>query len=125
MEHAAELKHLQQRIGQCQGNIKLQQAAIKEAEDRIKHERTTMHKLEQELQQLKKQSEAIIVSEHAMLRYFERVLKFNLQEIREKILPPSLEEKVRTLGSGTYPANGHRVRVKGNVAITILTDDEQ
>lgn len=59
----------------------------------------------------------LIVSEHAMLRYFERVVGFNLDDVRRTILPDSVREQVGTLGDGVYPCGGHSVLVRGRVVV--------
>jgi hypothetical protein len=66
----------------------------------------------------------IVVSEHAILRYLERVAGVNLDEVREKILSPSVRKYIDELGSGKFPQNGsetgkYRVVVKNRVVTTV------
>jgi len=61
------------------------------------------------------------VTEHAMLRYFERVLGFNLEEIEEKIVS-EISEAQKELGNGTYPSGVFKVVVKENTIVTIISE---
>lgn len=67
----------------------------------------------------------IIISEHAILRYIERVLQIPLEEIEQKIVSSTLKEQIKMLGDGSYPLeNGkYRIVVKDNIVVTILGDD--
>lgn len=62
----------------------------------------------------------IIVSEHAIVRYLERVENINISEVKEKILTPKLIEMVTTLGNGIFPLEGFRVKVVNRVVVTVL-----
>lgn len=61
------------------------------------------------------------VSEHAFVRYFERVVGFDLQEISDYILSPNNLSLIAQLGDGTYPLNEtHKFVIKQNTVTTIL-----
>lgn len=69
------------------------------------------------------QQSQVVVSEHALLRYAERVLGINLDEIRQKILTDDLRhliDKMAGTGNGkfTHP-DGYRLIVKNRVVATI------
>ncbi len=67
----------------------------------------------------------VTVSEHAILRYVERVLNIDIEAIKAKILQPQIKEQIQTLGNGTYPVNGEfKVRVRNNVIVTITHYNE-
>jgi len=61
------------------------------------------------------------VSEHAILRYLERVKELNIEEIEKEILNDDVLELIEKLGgSGKYPNNnGFRVVMKDNMVVTI------
>lgn len=61
------------------------------------------------------------VTEHAMLRYFERVLGFNLEEIEEKIVS-GISEAQKELGNGHYPSGLFKAVVKENTVVTIINE---
>jgi len=63
------------------------------------------------------------VSEHAIVRYFERVKGFNISEIENEILNDSVLDMVEKLGdSGRYPnSNNYIVVLKNSTVTTIIT----
>jgi len=64
------------------------------------------------------------VSEHALLRYAERVLGFNSKEISEMILTDKNKEIINTLGDCTIPLpNGCSAFVRSKTIVTILPKD--
>jgi len=63
------------------------------------------------------------VSEHAILRYLERVEGVNIGAIISKILHPKILEYSKTLGSGSFPhPEGFKVVIRDNVITTIIAD---
>jgi predicted transcriptional regulator len=61
-----------------------------------------------------------VVSEHALLRYFERVLGFDLNDIKAKVIPEKTAELIAKLGPGVYPVDGFKIKVKDNVVVTLV-----
>lgn len=83
-----------------------------------------MKKVEQiqaELVLLEKQTVKITITDHAIVRYLERVEGLNRKQIEQKILRPEILCMVNKLGgSGTYPGNdGFSVCMKNGVVKTI------
>ena len=92
------------------GNIDREINQLKSKEQSIK----------EEIKKLTTKSTEIIVSEHAILRYFERVLGFNLDDIKKEICTEEFLNLANTLGNGTYPiGESARAVVKNNVIVTI------
>jgi len=61
------------------------------------------------------------VSDHAIVRYLERVKGLDIDAIRKELLPDDVRQAT-LMGNGYYPVNGtHKVRVKDGVVITVLT----
>jgi len=76
-------------------------------------------KIREEIKKLKEGSK-IIVSEHAMLRYIERVLGIDLKEIERRILTDEVKEQYKIVGNGRFPINDEfRVLIRDNVVVTI------
>lgn len=64
----------------------------------------------------------MIVSEHAILRYLERVVKVDVEEVKRRVLTDDL--KGRILDDGLYPnPEGFRLVVRDGVIVTILCDE--
>ena len=67
-----------------------------------------------------KEDKGITVSEHAILRYLERVKLIDLKAIEEEIITEKLKSAVSILGgNGKYPLNGCRAILKNNTIVTI------
>jgi hypothetical protein len=66
-----------------------------------------------------KMPEIPVVSSHAIIRYCQRVLKINPQEISEVILTPEIIEMIKEGGDGDYRNKDFKVSVKNNVVTTI------
>lgn len=67
----------------------------------------------------------IVVSEHAYLRYFTRVLGFDLEQIKKEIVSPASEAAILNFRNGTFPGSGFKIKVKDNTVVTLLTPEEE
>lgn len=58
-------------------------------------------------------SSTLTVTEHAVIRYLERVEGLDVQAIKDKLATEELQNQVSVLGGGEYPVNidGNRVKV--------------
>ena len=72
-----------------------------------------------QIKQLKDRNIDPIVSEHALLRYIERVIGIDMDELRQKILTEEVKNFSRIFGDGTFPAEGFKVVVKDKKVVTI------
>lgn len=71
------------------------------------------------LKKLKKK--CIDVTEHAFLRFFERVLGYNLDEVSKWIVPDSLMDRINQYGDGVYSTDKYKIVVKNGKILTILS----
>lgn len=121
-EELKQLESLHARlVGKISG-LEVQQNETKKELSTLKQE---LNSVNQKIRALKHQSE-LIMSEHAILRYVERVLKIDLDSLVTSVVEDSdLLRQVETLGNGTYPMkNGdYKVVVKNNVIITVVGKD--
>ena len=114
----AKIKSIQTMIAKTQleiDNLKAQQRSIGES---MKLSR--LQKYEEELQSLKQRSKEIIVSEHAILRYLERVYKLDTNKLYEEIVTVELKNNYAKLGNGSYSIDSCMVKIVDNVVVTIL-----
>lgn len=95
-----------------------QDVAIKKQE--IKIVRDDLFGLKFKLRHKRNKVGAISISEHAIVRYFERVLGYDLDEIRKTILPDSTLKLAEKLGSGTFPANDFKIKIVDGMVITLF-----
>lgn len=60
-------------------------------------------------------------SAHAVLRYLERKLGINLDEIRAEILNEQILAQIEQFGSGKFPLDGGlKAVVKQNVVVSVI-----
>ncbi len=68
----------------------------------------------------------IIVSEHAILRYLERVRGINLQEVEEEILSEASKKIIGELGNCKISTEaGFKIVVRNGTVVTINTKQEK
>ena len=113
-----ELKKLQTQLTRINGKIS-EHKSLRDKENR------NIDKLLSEKRELKeaiaKMSDGVIVTEHAMLRYFERILGYDLKKIETEIATKQVRDSVSAFGDGTYEVNGKfTVRVKDGRVATIV-----
>jgi hypothetical protein len=65
----------------------------------------------------------IKISSHCMLRYFERILGYNLDEIKQNILTPKIKEQYFILGDGNYQNGNFVLVIKNDTVITLIDKD--
>ena len=109
-------------------NTRLQNAIkyINEARDNLSQneyyeQETIISTIRKEIKAIK--NEDIIVSEHAILRYFQYVLGFNLQDIIKNLLTDELRYNINIIGNGKFPVEnneGVKAVVKDNVIVTLI-----
>ncbi len=70
-------------------------------------------------------SQRISITDHAIVRYLERVLGMDMEAIRREICPPEVEKLARAIRSGNLPVPGKRYRlaITNFVVTTILTPE--
>ncbi len=78
---------------------------------------------------------SIIITEHAILRYLERVEGVDIERVKKDILDDKVLRQIKTLGTGYYPCTKRfeawknredmpfRIRVRDNSVVTVLTKE--
>lgn len=117
--NAHELKALQGQLAKAKADEKVK----KEAHIAATRELQVAHARTQSLQkQLDNAVKEPMVTEHALLRYIERVYKVDLEELKKQILTPTLVSAIKTLGSGKYPLEGGGKAVVQGLNVVSITD---
>lgn len=66
------------------------------------------------------------VSDHALIRYMERVYDLDFEKVREEMLPIEVQIAALTCGDGRYPIGDNFIAViKANTVVTILDQDRE
>lgn len=114
-------KELQSQLQKTLGEAEALKVEIAQKQREYAAKQTAAKEIEQRLDAANKSS-TITVTEHAILRYQERVQKVDTQKIKEEPLSPDILQMIATLGgSGKYPhKNGYHVIVKNNVVVSVI-----
>jgi chromosome segregation ATPase len=121
---SAKLKRLKRELRLLQDD----RAAIIQRHREITTERSRVDRgietVQNKIEALKRRGKSLIVSEHALLRYIERVMGVDLEDLKNEILTDDVLLKIKALQGcdGVYPSKGgFQLRVKDNTVVTILT----
>ena len=122
MKHldGAKIKNLQVMITKIKleiDDLKTQQRSIGES---MNKKLSMMQKYEEELQTIKERAKDLILSEHAILRYLERVYKLDTNKLYEEIVTQELKHNYARLGNGSYSVQDCMVKIVDNVIVTVL-----
>ena len=120
VQTASQLKQLQVRKDKMKTEIEGLQTDKKELNKSINERENKLGAINSQIKDLQTQSAEIIVTEHALLRYFERILGFDLEEIKQQIITPKIEGQIRALKSCKLPFEGHFLIVKGSSIVSIV-----
>ena len=119
IKSSQKLKQLQSRAAKLESEIKFLKQEMEEKQGDYHKARLQLKDIKYEIGQLKDKD--IVVSEHAMLRYLERAMGLDLDDIKQAILTEEIKAYVGKLGNGKYPiGNGLRVVVKDNVVVSVV-----
>lgn len=122
----AELKGLETRRQTADRELKGVMEELSKVQSRVSIAQAEIRKIDERLFQLKRSDKDIIISEHAILRFLERVKKIDIEATKKEILSDLARAQAKALGNGTFPVSAtHRVKVKDNTVVTILTPDEK
>lgn len=122
-KNATELKSVRTRIGKARAEWEVLEKEKKELYLKLDAKRDEINKLKQIEKDILKEEEANsdpIITEHAVLRYIERMMELDLDGITKVILPDKTKELIKQLGDGTYTVDGkYKAVVKNNAVVTI------
>lgn len=124
-----ELKALTSRREQVERRLKALQEESAALNQKISAEHREMSGIDAKISQLqakaKNQTKTVLITEHAILRYLERVKGVDLVQVKKEMVPDLVTQQIRAMGNGEYPVGTHSVKVKDNTVITILTKEEK
>lgn len=118
---AQELKGLQSRLEKAKGDQGTIRQAVSIAQKQLAAANKEVIQLEQQIRNLQEQASNPIVTEHAMLRWLERIEGRSLEDLCETILDPATVSQIKFAGGNCViqKANGPRLIVKNNAIVTV------
>lgn len=124
-----ELKHLATRREQAERRLKALREELTALDQKIRAETREIGSIDAQVAQLqakaKNSTKTVLFTEHAILRYLERVKGIDMEQTKKEMVPDLVTQQIRALGNGEYPVGTHSVKVKDNTVITILTKEEK
>jgi chromosome segregation ATPase len=118
MDETRKLKQLQSRLTGHKSDLEILKMDVKNKQREINEKQRAIRDIKNQLEIINQQG--LKVSEHAILRYFERVKGYNIEEIEKEILSNDLLDLTEKLGgNGAFPFKEHQLVLKNNTVVTI------
>ena len=76
--------------------------------------------VDQELQHQESRNVDAYVTDHAIVRYLERVKNLNREEIEKLVVPTAVWGKIYGGQDGTFDCGTHRIKVVDKTVVTVL-----
>lgn len=120
MKEVRQIKQLQSQLNILQGDAEALKIDISNKQKEHSQKMQSIARLKEEILKLGG-NDTLKISEHALVRYFERVKGYNIAEIEKEILSEDIIKLINTLGgNGQYPNKGFSIVMKNNTVITIV-----
>lgn len=120
MGKSQDLKRLNTQIGQCEGDVTALEEQRADVQSAIKTKQAELARLRTTRNALVANGGELVISEHAMLRYIQRVMGIDLDELAARVVSPAYRRRLATF-TGIVGGDGFRVRIKDGVAVTIIS----
>lgn len=121
-----QLKALQVRATKAGQEVNAIRTEMQDVNRRLSEAKARLDAINAEIAKLRENASEPIVSEHAMLRYCERVLGIDMSEVRAKILSPRNVATINFVRTGKVPGgDGMTLIVRDRSVVSIITKDEE
>jgi hypothetical protein len=119
MKEVRQYKQLQSKLNIMLGDADALKIEVANKQREYNQKLQAIEKIKNEMTKLNNDEKAK-VSEHAIVRYFERVKGFDINQIEKEILSENILNLIEKLGgSGNYPNGSFTVVMKNFVVTTI------
>lgn len=119
MKDIIKIKELEQQLLELQAQEESLKKMIANKQRVLSTTKKEIDNVLQEIDKLSNKTE-IKISDHAIVRYFQRVKGIDLDQVRKEILSPSVLSWVETLGDGTYPSQDCKLVIRDNTVVTVM-----
>jgi hypothetical protein len=118
---ASELKRLKTRITKQTQTLSDAREQKKQADSSVKEEQNKLTEMKESLRKFEDSNKEPFVTEHALLRYCERVLGIDLEEAASHILSDDIRKYIDEFGTGRFPNNekGFKVVVQNRQVVSV------
>lgn len=122
-KEAEEYKQLKRRRDKLNAEVSEKRDVMKHANREFNLSDNELKTLNKRIKEYEDSIKDMTVSDHAIVRYCERVLGMDIDDIRADILAEKfgVVAKSKALGNGKYPIrNGRRAVVQNNSVVTVI-----
>ena len=120
MKEVRKYKQLQSQLNNMLADADALKIEVANKQREYNQKLQAVEKLKNEMAKLNN-SENLKVSEHAIVRYFERVKGFDIEQVEKEILSEQVLKLVDKLGgNGSYPNDGFSVVMKNYTVTTVV-----
>lgn len=114
-----ELKGYQSQLAKAKADAEVLKSAVSDAQRKYTLAVNQVKGLEDKIAALQESTVEPIVSEHAMLRWLERVNGLNLEAVRNVILDDGTSALIKFTKNGRIKKDGHTLVIKNNTVVTV------
>lgn len=123
---SSSLSRLEYRHKEAKKEEAEMEAELRDKHARLSRKRDEISELEARLDDMRGLPEKPGVTDHAVLRYLERMHGMDVAKIRQEILSPEVCKIIDKMPTGTFPINEHcRLKVRDRTVVTILTKQKK
>lgn len=119
VKESHELKHLKSKLVRDRENVERTQSALHVARKEAAFADTQYQTTLEKIKVLETMTGEVIVTEHALLRYLERVHGIDLEDIRRRMLTDKAVALIKNFKTGKIPSDDCRLVVKDGTVITV------
>jgi len=117
-----DLKSLTTLMQKAQEELATLDSKIKKLVKYRKDKKEYIERLQRDLKDI---TSDIVITEHAILRYLERVQKIDIENVKNEILSPVIKKQLLQLNNCKYPVKDFFILVKDNKIVTVLKDEDE
>ena len=122
MKEKIKIKNLQVQLNKLEGERQALKIQLSNTQKEYQLKQKTIKSIQNKIVKYNSKDN-IEVSEHAIIRYFERVLGYDIEQIKSKILTNEIISLTQTLGgNGSYPNDGFKIILKNFTVVTLLKE---
>lgn len=120
MYNKEKLKQLNSLKRKCEAEVNVLKIDSDNIKNEIKQKKKYLAEINKQIKEINSKSD-LIISEHAIIRYLERVLNIDINKLESELIPDKVKKQIAILGNGTYPiGDSHKIVVKDNTIITVI-----
>lgn len=113
-----ELKSLQGQRDKTRQIINTYEEDIKKKNLELKEKKIELNEIMTAIKNIENNND-VVISEHAILRYLERVKGFNLEDIKNEMLDARTRQSLKVVPVNKIKRDGYNLIIKNKVIITV------